>query len=124
VTGFDVALLDLGLPGGNGAKLKADLREANPNMAVLVLSASFKPQNAERITKSGAEEVLDKLASLSGYVSRPRIISLDCFASNGYTLVNAPRYDGCLFMAFFDGEDSAVRGLHVSLAFFAASIQG
>jgi hypothetical protein len=62
--------------------------------------------------------------SLSGYVRWPRIISLACFASNGHTLGAAPRYDGWLFLADFDGEGSAIRGLHVSLAFFAASIQG
>src|SRR5215218_2138437 len=53
-----------------------------------------------------------------------RIISLACFASNGHTLGNPPQYDGWLFLANFDGEGSAIRGLHVSLAFFAASVQG
>jgi hypothetical protein len=62
--------------------------------------------------------------SLSGYVRWPRIISLACFASNDHTLGNPPQYDGWLLLANFDGEDSAIRGLHVSLAFFAASIQG
>ena len=62
--------------------------------------------------------------SLSGYVRWPRITSLACFASNGHTLGNPLQYDGCLFLANFDGEESAIRGLHVSLAFFAASIQG
>jgi hypothetical protein len=63
-------------------------------------------------------------STLSGYLRWPRIISLACFASNGHTLGNPPQYDGSLFLANFDGEDSAIRGLHVSLAFFAASIQG
>jgi hypothetical protein len=67
------------------------------------------------------EEAMDNLKEAGQHI---RAISLDCFASNGYTLANAPQYDGSLFLASFDGEDSATRGLHVSLAFFAASIQG
>jgi hypothetical protein len=62
--------------------------------------------------------------SLSGYVRWPRIIALACFASNDHTLNNSSQYDGWFLLANFDGEDSAIRGLHVSLAFFAASIQG
>src|SRR5215210_4737539 len=61
---------------------------------------------------------------LSGYVRRPRIISLACLASNGRTLVNPPQYGGGLFLANSNGQDSAIRRLHVSLAFCAASIQG
>ena len=39
-------------------------------------------------------------------------------------LQKPPQYDGWSKLANTDGEDSAIRGLHVSLAFFAASIQG
>src|SRR5215211_7283991 len=62
--------------------------------------------------------------SLSVYMRWTRIISLDCFARNDHPLGNNPLYDGWLFLANSDGDDSAIRGLHVSLAFFAASIQG
>jgi DNA-binding NarL/FixJ family response regulator len=60
---FDVAVLDLGLPDGNGADLIADLRGTNPGAAVLVLSASLDPRSRERATEAGADEVMDKLAS-------------------------------------------------------------
>lgn len=60
---FDVAVLDLGLPDGNGADLIGDLRAANPGVAVLILSASLDPENLERATEAGADEILDKLAS-------------------------------------------------------------
>ncbi len=60
---FDVAVLDLGLPDGNGADLIGELRAANPAVAVLILSASLDPKNLERATKAGADEILDKLAS-------------------------------------------------------------
>ena len=60
---FDVVVLDLGLPDGNGADLIGELREASPEGAVLIMSASLHPTNIERAMREGADEVLDKLAS-------------------------------------------------------------
>ena len=59
---FDVVVLDLGLPDGNGADLIGELREASPGGAVLVMSASLHPTNIERAMREGADEVLDKLS--------------------------------------------------------------
>ena len=53
----------LSLPDGNGADLIVDLREANPNVGVLILSASLDPTSLQRVTLEGADEILDKLAS-------------------------------------------------------------
>src|SRR5829696_5682023 len=44
---FDVAVLDLGLPDGNGADLISELGRASPGAAVLVLSGSLHPTNLE-----------------------------------------------------------------------------
>ncbi len=60
---FDVAVLDLGLPDGNGVDLIGDLREANEGVAMLILSASLDPQNLEKATEAGADEILDKFAA-------------------------------------------------------------
>ena len=60
---FDVAVLDLGLPDGNGADLIAELRRASPNVGVRVLSASLDAKNLEKATQAGADEMLDKLSS-------------------------------------------------------------
>ncbi len=60
---FDVVVLDLGLPDGNGADLIGELREASPGAAVLIMSASLHPTNIEKAIRQGADEVLDKLAS-------------------------------------------------------------
>ena len=60
---FDVVVLDLGLPDGNGADLIAELHEANPDGSVLIMSASLHPTNIERAMRAGAAEVLDKLSS-------------------------------------------------------------
>jgi DNA-binding NarL/FixJ family response regulator len=61
--GFEVAILDLGLPDGNGADLIGDLREASPRAAVLILSASLDAANLARAKEAGADGVLDKLAA-------------------------------------------------------------
>ncbi len=61
---FDVAVLDLGLPDGSGADLIADLRRANPDLRVLILSASLEVVGIEKATRLGANEIMDKLAPL------------------------------------------------------------
>ena len=59
---FDVAVLDLGLPDGDGVDLIADLRRANPEVGVLILSASLDTASIERAAE--ADEIMDKLAPL------------------------------------------------------------
>jgi DNA-binding NarL/FixJ family response regulator len=60
---FDVAVMDLGLPDGNGVELIAELRGADPGAAVLVLSASLDPTSLEKAAEAGANEILDKFAT-------------------------------------------------------------
>ena len=59
---IDVAVLDLSLPDGNGLDLIPDLRQANPGVGVLVLSANLDPAGSEKAAGTGADEILDKLA--------------------------------------------------------------
>jgi DNA-binding NarL/FixJ family response regulator len=61
--GFDVAVLDLGLPDGNGADLVAELRRASLRVRVLILSASLDAKNLKKAIDAGAYEMLDKLAA-------------------------------------------------------------
>ena len=61
---FDVVVLDLGLPDGHGEDLIADFRRSNPEVGVLVLSASLDPLGIEKATRLGADEIMDKLAPL------------------------------------------------------------
>ena len=61
---IDVVILDLGLPDGNGVDLIADLRRANPDVRVLILSASLDAETFERATEADADEIMDKLAPL------------------------------------------------------------
>jgi DNA-binding NarL/FixJ family response regulator len=59
---FDVAVLDLGLPNGDGVDLIADLRQANPDVGVLILSASLDAASFGKADE--ADEIMDKLAPL------------------------------------------------------------
>lgn len=61
--GFDVAILDLSLPDGDGTDVLADLRGARPGAAVLILSASLDPANLSRAREGGVNGVLDKFAT-------------------------------------------------------------
>ena len=65
----DLALLDLMLPDGDGAGLIALLRGANPEVRVLVLSASIEPRLRERMAEAGADGVLDKTTALTEIAS-------------------------------------------------------
>jgi DNA-binding NarL/FixJ family response regulator len=60
----DVAVLDLGLSVGNGVELIADLRRANSEVRVLILSASLDAVSFNGASEAGADEILDKLAPL------------------------------------------------------------
>jgi DNA-binding NarL/FixJ family response regulator len=71
--GIDVALLDLGLPDGDGADLIGELHQANPHVKVLILAGSVEPNLLERILKVGADGLLDKsrlLAEIAAEVRR------------------------------------------------------
>jgi DNA-binding NarL/FixJ family response regulator len=61
-----VALLDLMMPDGAG--LIALLRGANPEVKVLILSASVECGVHERVTEAGADGLLNKTTSLTGIV--------------------------------------------------------
>jgi DNA-binding NarL/FixJ family response regulator len=60
--GIDAAIIDLALPDGNGADLIGDLRSHNPDLTVLVLSATLRQANLAKAVWAGADGVLDKLA--------------------------------------------------------------
>jgi DNA-binding NarL/FixJ family response regulator len=61
---LDVVVLDLGLPDGHGEDLIDDFRRSNPDVGVLILSASLDPAGVEKASRLGADEIMDKLAPL------------------------------------------------------------
>ena len=63
-TPLDVAILDLALPNGDGRDLIGELRQTNPGILVVVLSATIEAGHHEEVVKAGADAVLDKVASM------------------------------------------------------------
>ncbi len=63
--GFDVAVVDLGLPDGFGGDLIRELRAANPRAQTLVLSATGERTEIARAVESGAAGVLHKSAEMA-----------------------------------------------------------
>jgi DNA-binding NarL/FixJ family response regulator len=60
----EVALVDLGLPDGDGALLIRELRDANPHVTILVLTASVDREQIARAVEAGAAGVMHKSSSL------------------------------------------------------------
>jgi DNA-binding NarL/FixJ family response regulator len=58
--GVDVAVVDLGLPDGDGTDLIGELREKNSHAATLVLTASLDPGVHARAVAAGAAGILHK----------------------------------------------------------------
>lgn len=68
----DVAVVDLGLPDGDGADLIRELRAINPGAQALVLTASLDRADMARAVESGAAGTLDKTARLDQVVDAVR----------------------------------------------------
>ena len=59
----DVALIDLLLPDGEGTELVGELRESDPAIKVVVLSADLWPWRIDELLRVGVDAVLDKVQS-------------------------------------------------------------
>jgi len=62
---LDVAMVDLGLPDGDGRELIGELHRRNPGISVVVLSAAIEPYLLDDVRRAGADAVLDKVESPS-----------------------------------------------------------
>lgn len=58
--GFDVAVVDLHLPDGDGTVLIDEMRGSYPGVPVVVLTISIDQEEHARAREAGAEEVLSK----------------------------------------------------------------
>jgi two-component system response regulator DevR len=59
--GIDVALIDRGLPDGDGLGLMGDLRAVNPGARVFVISSTAEMIHPTDAIQAGADGVIDKL---------------------------------------------------------------
>jgi DNA-binding NarL/FixJ family response regulator len=69
---IDIAVVDLGLPDGDGVTLIKELRQAHPNLAVLVLTASGDELAYARAVDAGAAGVLQKTVRIAEVVAAIR----------------------------------------------------
>jgi DNA-binding NarL/FixJ family response regulator len=70
--GVEVAVVDLGLPDGEGVELVRELRAANPRGAVLILTASLDRREHARAVEAGASGVLHKSAEIGDVIAAVR----------------------------------------------------
>ena len=63
LSGVDVAILDRGLPDGDGLELIGELREASSGAKVFMMSAVMEPVQPREAQKVGVDGVIDKIAS-------------------------------------------------------------
>ncbi len=63
-TEVDVAIIDLGLPDGNGTDVIRELRKKNPKTIALVLSATLDRKQLARAVEAGAAGLLHKSTPL------------------------------------------------------------
>ena len=68
----DVAIVDLGLPDGDGLDLIEDFSSSKPRITTLVLSASLEPGRLARAVEAGASGVLHKSTPIMGIVDAVR----------------------------------------------------
>ena len=73
--GVDVAVVDLNLPDGNGVELVRELRAANPQSIVLILSAADDRLQLAQAVEAGASGVMHKSAGISEIISAVRRLS-------------------------------------------------
>ena len=66
---FDVAIVDLGLPDGEGADLIRELHEEDPTRVILVLSAYTQLIEYAKAVEAGASAFLDKTTPLDEIAS-------------------------------------------------------
>src|SRR5215207_5920605 len=59
--GVDVALIDRGLPDGDGIELIGELRGVSPGAKVLVMSVTVEEAHPEEAIEAGADGVIDKI---------------------------------------------------------------
>jgi DNA-binding NarL/FixJ family response regulator len=58
---LDVAVVDVGLPDGDGRDLIGELRRRDADVSVLVLSATVEAARLEEALRAGADAVLEKV---------------------------------------------------------------
>jgi DNA-binding NarL/FixJ family response regulator len=72
---FEVAILDLGMPGRGGLEILRDLTTLKPSLKVLVLSIHSEDQYGLHCLREGAYGYLSKASSLTELVQAVRVVA-------------------------------------------------
>jgi DNA-binding NarL/FixJ family response regulator len=70
--GVEMAVVDLGLPDGEGSDLIRDLRASDPDMTIVVLTNTHDPERHARALEAGADGVLTKDAAADEILNTAR----------------------------------------------------
>lgn len=84
--GFDLLLLDLGLPDGDGMSLLAVLRREREGVPILILSARDALADRLQGLDTGADDYLVKPFELAELLSRVRALARRSYGFDGETL--------------------------------------
>lgn len=84
--GFDLLLLDLGLPDGDGMSLLAALRREREGVPILILSARDALSDRLQGLDTGADDYLVKPFELAELLSRVRALARRSYGFDGETL--------------------------------------
>jgi DNA-binding NarL/FixJ family response regulator len=98
----DLGVIDLTLPDGEGTELIGELREANPDFAALVLTASLDRTEYARAVEAGAAGVLHKSADVDAILDATRRLS------DGETLLSEDELVALLRLAGQNREEEVV----------------
>lgn len=90
----DVALLDIALPDGSGLELIPALRERDPKLHVVILTASEDPETAAAAFEAGAVGVLRKWVGIDDIVDAIRRVAA------GESLISRTEMQAMLRLAF------------------------
>jgi DNA-binding response OmpR family regulator len=74
VTPYDVAILDLGLPDGDGMRLLSELRSAGNSIPILVLTARDAVEDRVLGLDAGADDYLVKPFAISELIARTKAL--------------------------------------------------
>ena len=80
--GYDLALLDLNLPDGNGLELLTEIRESKLNMAIIVFTSYGNEEVAVSALKAGADDYLAKKSGYQGELIRTINFAISTFSQN------------------------------------------
>jgi two-component system, NarL family, response regulator DevR len=95
----DLGVIDLSLPDGQGTELIEELREANPDFAALVLTASLERTDHARAIEAGAAGILHKSADVDAILDATRRLG------EGETLLSEDELISLLRLAGRDREE-------------------